>query len=193
MNFVHFDKGRVFSGWRTGYFCFAIQRWIMHSLSPSRADASMLLDNFVNVTWYALPQWNTWKGELWRLLYNNIIYQSSKFFFLCVSWSLVPFYMFHWWRAYYVSWGNWIVSLGLASTHGGDNAFQVICWWIETFTCAASRFNFTIGRLDKLVALHCKRRTWTRTSSDGCLKLLSISDNVSVVIQDVLVQHSRLF
>ena len=45
--------------------------------------------------------------------------------------------------------------------------------------------------LDKVTAAHCKRRTSTRTSSSGCPKLFPISDNVSVVIQGVLVQHFR--
>ena len=58
-------------------------------------------------------------------------------------------------------------------------------------TCAVWRLHFTTKRLDKLTAVHSKRRTSTRTSSDGCSKLFPISDNVSVVIQDVLVQHFR--
>ena len=62
-------------------------------------------------------------------------------------------------------------------------------------TCAASNLHFTIGRLDKLTTVHCKRRsrTSTRTSSDGCPKLLPISDNVSVVILGALVHHFRFF
>ena len=56
-------------------------------------------------------------------------------------------------------------------------------------TCVVWRLHFTIGRLDKLTAVHCKRRTSTRTSSNGCPKLLPISDNVSVIIQGVLVLH----
>ena len=55
-------------------------------------------------------------------------------------------------------------------------------------TCTVWRLHFTIGRIDKLTADHCKRRTSTRTPSNRCLKLFPITDNVSVVIQGVLVQ-----
>ena len=74
-------------------------------------------------------------------------------------------------------------------------------------TCAVWRLHFTTRRLDhrnkiisifyyfygldKLTTVHCKRLTSTRTSSDGCPKLFPISDNVSMVIQGVLVQHFR--
>ena len=57
--------------------------------------------------------------------------------------------------------------------------------------CTVWRLHFTIERLDKVTAAHCKRRTSTRTSSNGCPKLFPISDNVSVVIQGVLVQHFK--
>ena len=40
--------------------------------------------NFFNLTWYALHQWNTWKGELWRLVYNNF------FSFLIISFLKFP-------------------------------------------------------------------------------------------------------
>ena len=53
-------------------------------------------------------------------------------------------------------------------------------------------FDFLIGRLDKIIAFHCQRRKSTRTTSDECPKLLPISDNVSVVIQDT-VQHFSFF
>ena len=58
-------------------------------------------------------------------------------------------------------------------------------------TCAVWRLHFTIGRLDKLAAVHCKRRTSAWTSSDRCPKLFPISDTVSVVLQGVLVQYFR--
>ena len=64
---------------------------------------------------------------------------------------------------------------------------------IETLCLTKETQRFSIERLDKLVALHCKSRTSTRTSSDGCRKLLPIIDNVSVVIQDALVQHLDSF
>ena len=70
---------------------------------------------------------------------------------------------------------------------------MIFCSHSLTFDFSVSRLHFTIGRLDKLIAVHYKRRTSTRTSSDGCRKLLPISDNVSVVIQGVLVQHFRFF
>ena len=60
-------------------------------------------------------------------------------------------------------------------------------------TSAVSRLHFKTGQLDKLTAIHYKRRTSTWTSRDGCPMLLPISDNVSVVIQGVLVQHFRFF
>ena len=58
-------------------------------------------------------------------------------------------------------------------------------------TCTVWGLYFTIERPYKLIAVHCKRRTSTRTSSDGCPKLFRNSDSVSVVIQGVLEQHFR--
>ena len=49
------------------------------------------------------------------------------------------------------------------------------------FTCAVWRLHFTVERLDKFT--HGKRRTSTRTSSDGWPKLLPINDNVLMIIQ----------
>ena len=51
---------------------FVIHRWIMHYLP--RALMRGRQSNFVNLTWYALHQWNKWKGELWRLVYNKYTY-----------------------------------------------------------------------------------------------------------------------
>ena len=56
---------------------FVIYRWILHYLS--RALMRGRQSNFVNLTWYALHQWNTWKGELWRLVYNKTLYFFSIF------------------------------------------------------------------------------------------------------------------
>ena len=53
---------------------FVIHRGIMHYLP--RALMRGRQSNFVNLTWYALHQWNTWKGELWRLVYNNTTYPA---------------------------------------------------------------------------------------------------------------------
>ena len=39
-----------------------------------------------------------------------------------------------------------------------------------------------------LTMVHCKRRTSSQTSCNGCPKLFSISDNVSVVMHGVLIQ-----
>ena len=72
--------------------------------------------------------------------------------------------------------------------------FTAVTWWMISndfpahvawrLTCAVSRLYLKTGRLDKLIVVHCQRRTTTRTPSYGCPKLFLISDNVSVVTQD---------
>ena len=67
---------------------------------------------------------------------------------------------------------------------------MILCSHSLTFDlCRLTFCILTIGRLDKLTAVHCKRQTSTRTSCDGCPELLLISDNISVVIQGVLVMY----
>ena len=57
--------------------------------------------------------------------------------------------------------------------------------------CGIWRINVTIGWLDMLTAVQYKRQL--KLKSNWGLELLSISDNVSLVIQSVLVQYCRIF
>ena len=49
---------------------FVIHRWMTRCLPLALMRGRQ--SNFVTLTWCTLDQWNTWKGELWLLVYNNL-------------------------------------------------------------------------------------------------------------------------
>ena len=51
---------------------FLIHRWITRCLPLALMRGRQSYS--VTLTWYTLDQWNTWKGELWLLVYNNSSY-----------------------------------------------------------------------------------------------------------------------
>ena len=65
---------------------FIIHRWITRCLPLALMRGRQ--SNFVTLTWYTLDQWNTWKRELWLLVYNNIFYlcMPSDIFWFPAIW-----------------------------------------------------------------------------------------------------------
>ena len=84
------SEGRVFMWGRTWIF-FVINRWITPWLPLVLMQGRQF--DFVNLTWYALHQWNVWKGKLWRLVYNNKDYYVFKFY--SCSWLVKPQRIIH--------------------------------------------------------------------------------------------------
>ena len=80
---------------------FIIHRWITRCLPLALIRGRQ--SNFVTLTWYTLDQWNTWKRELWLLVYNNAfcfsLYFPFVFFvFYAAPMAVWPNYSYKYWQ-----------------------------------------------------------------------------------------------